>query len=113
LTWLLEKTDIKGRVQKRVYIDCCDYQIWKIEYLDENETPTLFAELYDYRSVKDSFYLPRGIRIARCDSGADVDLLEFEIDSVTPRGLEDVVFERPPWRGFKHEVRIINGSMSE
>ena len=64
--------------------------------------------------IKNSFYLPRFIRITKYNSDADGDLvLEFEIDSATPRELKDGIFRRPPCRGFKHELRIINGKMLE
>jgi hypothetical protein len=111
---LLEKKDVEGRVQKRIYIYCCDYQISKIEYLDENETPTLVTELYKYERLKDSSYLPQLIRITKHPGEAHDELvLEFELNSARPRELKDVIFRRRPRGSLKHEFRVINGRFIE
>ncbi|MHC4153998.1 MAG: hypothetical protein ACYST6_03590 [Planctomycetota bacterium] len=89
-----------GRVVKKVYVYNCDYRVSKVEYYDEAGQVTVEAELRNYRKVSEGFWVPRVIRISDLSGGKKRDSIRIRLSSVKGR--------RQP-RGFKHELRIIDG----
>ena len=103
----------EGRVVKKVYVYNCDYRVSKVEYYDEAGQVTVEAELRNYRKVSEGFWVPRVIRISDLSSGKKRDSIRITLSSAKAFEFTDEtrrkIFDRRQPRGFKHELRIIDG----
>ena len=116
---LVEKGD-RDVVVRRIYIDKCNYQVKRIEYLDVNEQSVVVAELDKYENAHNNFYVPTVINISRRTDNKENDLISigFVIDSVKATRFtqkqRDVLFGRPGPEGFKHIYKLDeSGSLVE
>jgi hypothetical protein len=103
---ILSTPDVGGT--KKVYINCCTYQIERIEYCDIMGNLSTSADLSDYKDVPNVGLVPQGIelrhfRSARTDS--IVRLRLSGISSFTPKPAQQKLFERPLPKGYKTVYR--------
>jgi hypothetical protein len=110
----------KGVVQKRIYVDCCDHLVEKIEYFDASGQAIAVVELDKYKEVlKEGFIVPAGIKITTYGGQAVEDSVEvnFSLRSIKPASFSDKqrnrLFTRPEPRGFDHIYKIVDGEMIE
>ena len=107
--------DVKEKWSKTIYIDNCDYRIMKIEYLSDDKTLIVSAELTDYKEVTPGFTVPQKIKITAFSDGPAPNKFEITLDSVkqtvfTSRQ-KNVIFTKPDTKGFKNIYRLINGQL--
>jgi hypothetical protein len=93
---------------KKVYVNCCSYQIERIEYCDTYGNLVASADLSDYRDVLNAGSIPQAIelrhfRSARTDSVVRLRL--SGISSFTPKPAQQKLFERPMPKGYKTVYR--------
>jgi hypothetical protein len=114
---VLTKRSKEGTVVKKVYVYNCDYRVSKVEYYDEAGQVTVEAELRNYRKVSEGFSVPRVIRISNFSSGRKRDSIRITLKSVSAFEYTDEarrkIFGRRDPRGFKRELRIIDGEAVE
>jgi hypothetical protein len=107
----------EGKLVKKVYVYNCDYRVSRIEYYDEAGQVAVEAELWNYRKVSEGFWVPRVIRISNLSGGKKRDSIRITLKSVREFEYTDEVrrkiFGRRQPRGFKHELRIIDGEAVE
>lgn len=116
---VLTEHNNKGVVQKRIYIDCCDYLIEKIEYFDAGGQAIAIVELDKYKEVVEGFFAPAGIKITTYGEHAVEDAVEvnFNLKSIKPAIFTDRqrerLFNRSKPRGFENIYKIVDGKMIE
>ncbi|UCF44478.1 MAG: hypothetical protein JSV99_06100 [Planctomycetota bacterium] len=109
----------QGVVEKRIYADCCDYMVAKIEYFDANGQAVALVELSKYKEILEGFFVPSGIKITTYGEQAAEDSVEvtFSLSSIKPASFtdrqRDRLFTRPEPRGFEHIYKIVDGKMIE
>ena len=98
----------RGVVIKKIYIYSRDYLVKKIVYLDLSGQAVAFTELDDYKEVSEGFFVPTSIRIITYGQNDGEDSLSINLDlkSIKPvkfsERQQNVYFNPPPQRGFKH-----------
>ncbi|MFH1615433.1 MAG: hypothetical protein ABIG61_10185 [Planctomycetota bacterium] len=60
---ILQEYSDDGTLQKKVYLDRCDYLVRKIEYFTSGVKPAIVAELDNYTQVRKEFFVPANITI--------------------------------------------------
>jgi len=98
------------RMQKRLYIDRCDYLVRKIEYLDPDGQIKAVTELDKYVQNGDESFVPSRIRMLDHDSETTVEIRLQNIGRFEPtaRQLDGKLFRRPESKGFEHVYRLGN-----
>jgi len=114
---VLTQRNNRGGIVKKVYIYSCDYQVFKIEYFNEDEQIVAVAELYKYKEVSKGCFVPSVIRIITHAQKGRKDSLTMTLKSVKPYKFDEkkqrIYFEPPKSKGFKHIYRIINDNFIE
>jgi len=109
----------RGVVIKKIYVYSCDYLVKRIEYFDVYGQVAVVAELDKYKQVLEGFFVPAGIKIIkRADDNPEGSLsITLDLKSIRPAKItakqQNVLFNRPQPRGFKHLIRIIGGKWIE
>jgi hypothetical protein len=109
----------QGVIQKRIYVDCCDYLVEKIEYFDASGEAVAVMEMDKYKEAIEGFFVPAGIKITTYGGQAVEDSVEvkFSLRSIKPASFTDKqrgrLFTRPKPRGFEHIYKIVDGEMIE
>ncbi len=109
----------QGVIQKRIYVDCCDYLVEKIEYFDVSGEAIAVVEVDKYKEAIEGFLVPAGIKITTYGEQAVEDSVEvnFSLRSIKPASFtdrqRDRLFMRPEPRGFEHIYKIVDGEMIE
>ena len=126
--WSLSKEDnfdvlVRGNnnrgIDKKIYISRRDYLVRKIEYFDLNGEAVAMAELDRYREVSKEFFVPASIKIIMYgEEGSDGSAsIRLSLTSVKSESFTEIrrniLFNRPPTKGYKHIYKIIDGSMVE
>lgn len=109
----------RGIVARRIHIYSCDYLVRKIEYFDSKGQAAASTKLARYKEVSEGFFAPASIEItthAR-DNIEDSLSITLNLKSMKPPKItderQDILFRRPPPRGFKSLYRVINGRWIE
>lgn len=114
---ILTRKTADGRVQKKIYIYCCDYVISKIEYFDSAGKVRFIAQMDNYTGIGAHFLVPRLIKITgRKDKGKApairINLSYVQKEEFSRKQL-DAIFKRPEPHGYKHTYILINGEPVE
>ena len=116
---VLTKHNTRGVIQKRIYVNCCDYLIEKVEYFDARGEAIAVVEMDKYKEVSEGFFVPSAIKITTYGEHAVEDAVEvnfslgsLKVASFTDRQ-RDRLFTRPEPRGFEHIYKIVDGEMIE
>lgn len=102
----------QGVVIKKIYVYSCDYLVRKIEYFDIYGQLAVVAELDKYEQVLEGFFVPASIKISERAEDNLRDSLSITLDLESIKSAEitqkqqNVLFNRPQPRGFKHVYRI-------
>jgi len=97
-----------GVVTKKIYIYSRDYLVKKIVYLDSQGRAIAYTELDGYREVSERFFVPTSIKIIAFGQNDGEESLSINLDlkSIKPvkftERQQNVYFNPPPQRGFKH-----------
>lgn len=116
---VLTRNNNQGMIQKRIYVDCCDYMIEKIECFDASGKAIAVVELSKYKEVIEGFFVPAGIKITTYGEQAVEDSVEvnFSLKSIKAANFtdrqHDRLFTRPEPRGFENIYKIVDGEMIE
>jgi len=95
-------------VIQKIYIYSLDYLVRKIEYFDSNGQAVAYTELEGYKEVSDGFFVPALINIIAYRQNKGEDSLSINLDLKSIRAVkfnerqQNVYFNPPPQRGFKH-----------
>ena len=108
---VLTGTGSGGAIEKRLYVECCQYRIKRIEYFDKAGRCVVALDLADYRLVEDDFYVPADIKLYHYADGKTDSLLRLELNSIavfkpTQAQLTGKLFQPPSTRGFKQVYRL-------
>lgn len=100
----------QGRPVKRVYVNCCDYRVERIEYFDRHGRLTAASDLSDYTTTDDGLTMPTTLRLTtfyqgREDSSARFELRQIRRFEPTDRQMQNL-FERPARDGYKTVLRL-------
>lgn len=114
---VLTEGNNQGGIVKKVYIFSCDYQVFKIEYFNEDEQIVAVAELYKYKEVCEGCSVPSVIRIITHEPEGHEDSVRITLKSIKPytfdKKKQDIYFEPPSSKGIEHIYRIIDGNVIE
>jgi hypothetical protein len=101
---------LPGGVQKRLYIDRCDYLVRKIEYLGSYGEIKAVTQLDKYVQNGEESFIPSRIRMLDNDSRTTVEvrLGNVRLFEPTSRQLDGKLFRRPEPKGFEHVYRLGN-----
>lgn len=101
---------LPGRMQKRLYIDRCDYLVRKIEYADPYGQIKAVTELDKYVQNGDKSFIPSRIRMLDHDSKTTVEIRLQNVRRFEPaaRQLDGKLFRRPEPKGFEHVYKLGN-----
>lgn len=99
---------LPGEVQKRLYIDRCDYLVRKIEYLDPYGQIKAVTELDKYVKNGDESFVPSRIRMLDNDSETTVEVRLQNVRQFDPtaRQLDGKLFRRPEPKDFQHIYKL-------
>ncbi|MHC4206542.1 MAG: hypothetical protein ACYSTT_17960 [Planctomycetota bacterium] len=106
-------------VIKKIYIYSCDYRVRKIEFFSRDGQVVADAELDRYEEVSDGFFIPSLMKITTYsrDTGESLLSITLDLNSIKPATITEprrnVLFERPPPKGFKTVYRVVNGKWIE
>jgi hypothetical protein len=99
-----------GKVQKRIYINACDYQVSRIEYFDEYGEITLTAELSGRGDAAAGLTYPTTINITSSGSnGLALNIRLQKLRPLTDAQVKPNLFKIAPTRGFD-DIFELNGS---
>jgi len=114
---VLTRRNDKGDINKRVYVDKCDYLARKIEYFGVYGQAQVAVELQKYKEVVDGFFIPTSINISTWVERGRQDSIQITIKSVKSASFTEkqtnVLFARPEPHGFKHVFVNIDGKWIE
>jgi hypothetical protein len=106
---ILERQAPNGSRTKRVFINCCDYLIRRIQYFDGSGQIVLITMLDKYKPIISGFSMPRDIKIIRFGEGDKHDFIDIRLNSIRPADFSreqlNFMFSRPEPKGFKHIYR--------
>lgn len=112
---VLTKT-ANGITTKILYVYCCDYRVWKIEYFDEYGQPSVGVELDDYKEVSEGFFIPFSVVVKSLTENVEEILnLNLTLDSIKPAAQKHIDFPivRSEPKGFENVYRVKNGRWIE
>ena len=98
-----------GRLLKRVFIECCNYRIERVEYFDSAGHITAATDLSDYAMIGDGMTLPSKIRLTAYDSGKADSSVEFQLQQARrfePTDRQMQLFQRPGRDGYGTVLRL-------
>jgi hypothetical protein len=93
---------------KKVYLNCCTYQIDRIEYCDTYGNLVASADLSDYRDVPNAGSIPQAIELRHFRSGRTGSVVRLRLSGIspfTPKPTQQKLFERPVPKGYKTVYR--------
>jgi hypothetical protein len=93
---------------RKVSINCCTYQIERIEYCDIYGNRVASADLSDYRDVPKAGRIPQAIELRHFRTGKTGSVVRLRlsaISSFTPKPTQQKLFERPVPKGYKSVYR--------
>jgi hypothetical protein len=96
---ILTREDETGRALKRVFIYACDYRVYKIDYFDRRGKVIAVAQLGDYKSVTEGFYMPTQMRIVTTAPDGRKDSMEIRLSDPKPTEFsarQRLTFFNPP-----------------
>ena len=106
---ILTVRDKSGSLEKKIYVECCNYRISRIEYYDTGERLIAALELNNHEKV-DDMVIPHGITIISPNEYGSVDTFDIILKSVKPSdNIKAAVFERPSAKGYGEVYRMVNG----
>jgi hypothetical protein len=77
---ILTRNDKAGRPTKRVYVYACDYDVRRIEYLDETGAIVGRARLMGYQPVTEKFAIPTRIDATLTQANGSEDRMEIDLN---------------------------------
>jgi hypothetical protein len=90
-----------GKVQKRIYINACDYGVSRIEYFDEYGDMTLTAELSGRGNAAPNLSYPTKINITSGGgNGLALNIRLKNLKPLTDAQIKPKLFKIAPTRGF-------------
>lgn len=81
--------DQTGRLAKKIYIDCCDSVVRKVQYFDAAGQQAAQMELDGYRQVAEGFLVPTAIKISRTEADAKGESIRISLNSVQTASFSD------------------------
>ena len=116
---ILVERDDENKIIKKLYIYRCDYLIRRIEYYDVNGKVVIDVGLDRYKEVSEGFFVPSAVIInsfvegnGENSVGITLTLRSIKAARFTERR-SNLLFSRPPPRGFKHIYKIVDGEVIE
>lgn len=101
---VLTRYEAEGRLLKKIYVDCCNFLFYRIEYFDEQGRPEVVMKLGGYRRLSESFFVPAKVEISYCRDDEREDLVTIALRSIKlvnfSEKQEDKLFTRPPSKHF-------------
>ena len=99
-----------GRPVKRVFVNCCDYRVHRIEYFDSDGQASGAAELSNYTRTNDGLEMPMTIRVITLYRGREESSAQFELKGAkrfeaSPEKMNKL-FERPGRDGYGTVLRL-------
>jgi len=100
----------KGRPVKRVYVNCRDYRIERVEYFDRQGQVMAATELSNYTQIGEGVVMPTTIRLITLYKGLEESSAKFDLQGVrrfepTPAQMEKL-FQRPGRDGYGTVLRL-------
>jgi outer membrane lipoprotein-sorting protein len=89
---------------KKVYINCCTYQVERIEYTDMLGNLVTSADLSDYRQIPKVGNIPQAIELRHFRSARTDSIVRLRLSGITsfsPAAAQQKLFERPMPKGYK------------
>ena len=107
---VLTKRSDEGMVIEKLYVNKCDYLVRRIEYFDAGHHAGLVVELDKYKEISEGFFAPTVIKIVRHQEQKGEETVRIILGSVKQAVFSDkqqnILFNRPEPRGFKHIYKI-------
>ena len=107
---VLEKYTADGKITKKIYVNCCDYTIRTIEYMDRTGKVTAFIELDDYKTIADQISVPHKIAVIQTGVDGNLTSATIELNKVATAELSErqrqAFFTRPKPDGFENVRKI-------
>lgn len=107
---ILEKYTADGKITKRIYVNCCDYTIRTIEYLDRSGKVTAFIELDDYKTIAAGINVPGKIAVVQTGVDGELTSATIELNKIALTELSakqrQAFFTRPKPDGFENVRKI-------
>jgi hypothetical protein len=94
---------------KKVYLNCCSYQVERIEYCDIYGNLVASADLSDYRDIPKVGCVPRVIELRHFRSARIDSFVRLRLSNISAFVLpvaQQKYFERPLPRGYKSVYRL-------
>ena len=100
---VLTRTDSRGNVVEKIYVNCSSYLAQRIEYYGAEGQVVLVLELNDYTQPADAAPVPTRIKITHLETNtaADITLKNVKLFEPSPKQLAGL-FTRPEPKGFEH-----------
>jgi len=99
-----------GRPVKRVFVNCCDYRVERIEYFDAAGQVTGATEMSNYAETADGLTTPTTIRVMTLYRGQEESSAQFDLQGVrrfeTSQEKMNKLFERPGRDGYGTVLRL-------
>jgi hypothetical protein len=99
---ILAAPDVGGI--KKVYINCCTYQIERIEYSNNLGSLVTSADLSDYKEVPKIGRVPQAIELRHFRSARTDSIVRLQLSGISlfsPTAAQQKLFERPRSKGYK------------
>lgn len=99
-----------GTIQKRIYINTCDYRIEQIEYFDQDGLRSISVKLSHYSAKEEGIMVPGRIEVASYDQAGLPELtVLFELKKIrllSPEKRGKKLFVRPDRDGYEHVFKL-------
>ncbi len=106
-----------GIINRKIYIEPCDYIVRKIELFDDSGDMSLKAEFTEYEKLEQGYLVPSKIKLNAYLESGQGDSAQITLSSIKPLNLNieqrKRLFVRPPARGFNHIYKVIDGKPVE
>jgi len=107
---ILTQYDKDGRVVRKLYVNCCDFLFYRIEYFDLTGRLTALMRLAKYEHVSAGFMIPSEIEIVHYAADDKQSSLRIRLSSVKEAGFskkqQQRLFTRPASKRFKQVLRL-------
>ena len=110
------KRNRQNIIEKKMYVNCCDYLIRKIDYFNSAGRITISTEIGKYKEIAKNSFVPTAIKIRHLEADSKNNIT-ITLKSVKPakftEKMQKRLFVRPHPKGFEHIYKIINGEIIE
>ncbi len=108
------KRNRQNITEKKIYVNCCDYLIRKIDYFNSAGKIAISTELAKYKEIARNSFVPTIIKIRHFETDSKNNIT-ITLKSAKPakftEKMQKRLFVRPQPKGFEHIYKIINGEI--